>query len=287
MEKEHFEQIWKATGELPDPKIAVDMDVEFARLQSRIAAGGPARVVELRPRRAFLKYAVAASILGLACAAVWYFLPSQPTMLAAGSEAGKTEIGLSDGSHVFVNTGSKLAFPEKFTGPKRLVNLTGEAFFEVAKDATKPFIIETDVAQIRVVGTKFNVKSTADRCEVFVEEGHVVVESNGQKGDLLAGQGAILFKNGAKIQPTARRNAAAWAHDQLLFDNTPLPDALADLSDFYHVKIWTDDAKLQGSRFSWSKPVSGKLDDVLEIIAATFGARVERVVEGEFRLVKN
>lgn len=297
MEKENFNQLiikqfegtWNATGKLPEPNFELEMDTEFARLKNRIAVDGAektGRIVELNSRRNWLRYAAAAAVLGFLSISVWQFLGEKNEQVLAGNDASKSEITLEDGSHIFINKQSKLAYPEHFSGKNRLVQLTGEAFFEIAKDATKPFIIETEVAKIRVVGTKFNVKSAADRCEIFVEEGHVIVENNGQKSDLTAGMGVVVFKNGAKFQPVSRPNAAAWAHDELRFDNALLVDVLADLSSFYDVKITTDDAGLQNGRFTWSKPVDGKLETVLEIITETFTARVERVSEKEFRLVK-
>ena len=285
-----FEKTWAATGELPEPKLELDLDAEFSRLKTRISADLPAeigRTVWLEPRRHWSRIAAAAAILGLLCVGIWQFLPSKPAELAAGSNTAKSEIRLEDGSHIFINKSAKLTYPEHFSGKNRLVKLEGEAFFEIAKDAAKPFIIETKLAKIQVVGTKFNVKSTDGRCSVFVEEGHVIVENNGQTGHLTAGQGVTVFENGAKFQPDPRKNAAAWAHGSLRFDNTPLVEVLADLSDFYQVTITCEDENLQNRRFSWSKPVEGPLEDVLKILSTAFNARVEKVSEKSFKLVKN
>lgn len=85
---------------------------------------------------------------------------------------------LSDGSKIFLNGGSDLKYPRQFTGDTREVSFTGEGYFEIAKNAKKPFLINTELIEVKVLGTKFNLKAYANdiSVETMLEEGRVQVK---------------------------------------------------------------------------------------------------------------
>ena len=90
----------------------------------------------------------------------------------------KDTIELADGSVVYLNQQASFSYPQTFEPDKREVRLEGEAFFEVAKDAQRPFIINTTHADIRVLGTSFNINTDADQTEVSVTTGKVSVQAS-------------------------------------------------------------------------------------------------------------
>jgi ferric-dicitrate binding protein FerR (iron transport regulator) len=92
----------------------------------------------------------------------------------------KTTLVLGDGTKIWLNSGSKLKYPQKFQGNFREVTLTGEAFFDVAKDAYKPFIVKTSALNIKVLGTTFNVKSYPEEgtIETTLVKGAVTITQN-------------------------------------------------------------------------------------------------------------
>jgi transmembrane sensor len=282
---EAIERIWLATENLAEISFPLDLESEFSRLESHISDDS-AKIIPLKPKQNWFKYAVAASILTVASIGIWQFFSQNKAELVAGKTDNKTEITLADGSHIFINKHSTLRYPSEFSGNERRVQLIGEAFFDIAKNATKPFYVETDFARIRVVGTHFNVKTGADRVQIDVEEGVVEVEGGGAKTQLRAGEGVILYKNGAKVQPTGfQQNAAAWANGELFFKNKILTDVCTDLGHFYDVEIEIENQALLFKTFSWTQPKDLNLNKALNIVSATFGASVEKISEKKYRIV--
>jgi transmembrane sensor len=282
---EAFLKTWKAAESSTEMDFPINLEAEFSRLESRISDDS-AKIIPLKSNRNWVKYAVAASILAISAIGVWQFFGQKTAELVAGKMESKTEITLADGSHIFLNKQSTLRYPSVFSGNERRVQLTGEAFFDIAKNAAKPFFVETDFAKIRVVGTHFNVKTGVDRVQINVEEGIVEVEGSGGKTQLRAGEGVIFYQNGAKVQPTGlQQNASAWAHGELIFKNKILTDVCADLGHFYDVEIEVENPDLLFKTFSWSQPKDVTLEKALNIISATFGASFVKISEKKYRIV--
>jgi ferric-dicitrate binding protein FerR (iron transport regulator) len=155
---------------------------------------------------------------------------------------------LADGSVVWLKKGSTLEYPETFQGDTREVQLTGEAFFDVAKNPDKPFIIHSGNFTTRVVGTSFNIRAyrSDDSAEVVVVTGRVVVSVNGptsKKGSeviLHPNQRAVYSKKThTLVESGATPEAVAVAADmrKLAFDETQLSDILRVLNATYDVHI--------------------------------------------------
>jgi len=157
------------------------------------------------------------------------------------SKLDKTEITLPDGSKVFLNGGSKIIYPDKFIEDNREIRLTGEAFFSVVKDK-RPFIITTDNARIKVVGTKFGVWSRENRTRVVVKEGLVNVAQKRKIENpvMLKRNQLTCVSNGD--QPTNPKYVDSkeylwWMENSLLFDQTPFDEVIKKLEKFYEIKI--------------------------------------------------
>ncbi len=151
------------------------------------------------------------------------------------------EIMLADGSKVWLNSGSTLTFPSKFTGKKRLVELDGEGFFEVKSDKEHPFIVSTSKYQVKAVGTSFNVYDYQDspRFEAALLNGKVEVTTNAKKSSaviLTPNQRAALCQGVLKVKPIENTNNYLWRKGILYF-NEPLLEVFDKLQEYYDVEF--------------------------------------------------
>ena len=154
----------------------------------------------------------------------------------------KKEIILSDGTGIIVNANSTLSYPREFIGDNREVVLKGEAYFEVAENKEKPFIVRTNEGMyIRVLGTCFNVKSYPEdpRIETTLVSGKVeVVERKDNKTVFLyPSQRATYIKPDDKliIDKVNTEDFISWKEGKLIYDETPLSEVVKDLERTYNV----------------------------------------------------
>lgn len=182
-------------------------------------------------------------------------VPAQQFATAVAEHSGHA---LADGSHVDLNARTQLAVA--FARDERRVRLQrGEALFAVAKDAARPFIVETTAGEVRVTGTKFNVRlEAADVVEVTVLEGSVVVTVPGTKADplkLAPGDQLVVTGGAANIHQITGdqlQDAIAWVKGFVVFDRMPLRDAAARYASYHGKRIEVDPAVAL-------KPYGGKL----------------------------
>jgi len=150
-------------------------------------------------------------------------------------------IKLPDGTQVWLNAASALKYPMRFAlEGKREVELTGEAYFEVAKDPKHPFIVKTSGQQIKVLGTHFNVNSYADEpvLRTTLLEGSVEVSSSNQKLRLLPGQQSSLNANGVlKLQQVDTAPIIAWTSHEFMFDGDDIESVMRKIARWYNVDV--------------------------------------------------
>ena len=147
---------------------------------------------------------------------------------------------LSDGTKVFLNAETKLSFPTRFTGERREVELEGEAYFEVSKDAVHPFIVKTGKVDVRVLGTSFNVRSYNNENDVATTlvSGKVVVSDGKASEEIQPGEQAIYMKETGKmeIKNVDVSLYTAWHGGKFIFKNETLEEMLSYLSRWYGFK---------------------------------------------------
>jgi transmembrane sensor len=255
--------------ELEEAKILFEKTDEFYQLKSfntnaawvKTQQRTDSKTISITPREkprkvfisTFYKYAAILVLALLVGTAGYYFgLKNQVqnvySEVISAEKQVVNEYILPDGSVVALNSNSKLQFPKKFKNNVREVTITGEAFFDVVPDAEKPFIINAGKAQVKVLGTSFNVNAYPEneRVEVVVETGIVQVVSTeklntpetaeillnpGEKGILLNSLGKL--EKGLNSDP----NYLAWKTRNLLFENTPLNEVVQYLNKTYHTEI--------------------------------------------------
>ena len=171
----------------------------------------------------------------------------------------RTELLLADGTKVYLNAGSTLSYPSRFTGDTRSVSLSGEAYFKVAKDAEHRFIVHTpDQSAVEVYGTHFNI-------EAYPGDPYVTTTlTEGKVGFLYKEDAttkrAILEPGQKLIYNTSNQNLSrhrttgiselSWTEGKIIFENTPLPEALHMLSKRFNVNFIVKDTRLNKNRFT-------------------------------------
>ncbi|MGB8190267.1 MAG: FecR domain-containing protein [Chitinophagaceae bacterium] len=152
------------------------------------------------------------------------------------------EVKLPDGSQVKLNALTTLSYPSRFTGPTRNVTLsTGEAFFQITKDISKPFIVKVKGVDIRVLGTSFNVNAYGDvsTVQTTLFEGSVKARNDTLDVKLKPGQ-EFRYDSTTKKWKLVKvdlETAAAWRHNLFNLENTDVPTLMREISRWYDVEI--------------------------------------------------
>jgi transmembrane sensor len=186
---------------------------------------------------------------------------------------------LRDGSQVTLDTQSELKV--EFTATERIVRLRrGQAFFEVAKDPRKPFVVEVRGRRFVAVGTAFDVRVDGDQVKVTMVEGTVRVEpshaSPPVRATITAGEQLIAdTQREDRVRPADSERSTSWRRGQLVFDNTRLADAVAELNRYSDSKIQLADADLAELRLSGAF-ATGRPTVFVEAVTAYFPIQITR-----------
>lgn len=212
---------------------------------------------------------------------LYRYLLSDHAITVAAYDAPK-ETTLPDGTVITLNTGSHIVYSSGFSGPLRRVTLSGEAFFEVARDRSRPFIVSSGDFSVRVAGTTFFIDTETNHktAEVILESGCVRVYGTGQPGQpvtILPGERAELAPDGRQITKSriTGRNYLAWKTLHIEFDNTPLSEVTGILKQVYRKEITISGPHLASCPITVTFDHQ-TLDEVLQVISATLGLRVSQ-----------
>lgn len=256
---------WGELGWAVDETPSVDELVAAARAESDEAqiiplAVAPAAVAKRQWRRPFALAATVVLTLGvLAWFAADRWWSPQRLQTAIGEQRS---IMLSDGSIAHLNTDSQIQL--RFDSTQRRIELLrGEARFSVARDAARPFIVTTDQAAVRALGTVFNVQTSAGQTSVAVIEGRVAVTRPAQETlpalaptvarlELKAGQHASVTEGGGILPDTGPsvEQALAWSERQLVFRDEPLSRVIVQFNRYHEHPIRIEDAELATLRIN-------------------------------------
>ena len=149
-------------------------------------------------------------------------------------------MALADGSKVWLNAGSSLTYPIAFVGSERKVSVTGEAYFEVAHDASKPFVVHNGAMDVQVLGTHLNVNAFEDddnNIKVTLLEGSVKISNGNSNGLLKPGQQALVSKEVKVLDDVDLNKVMAWKNGYFQFDKASLQSVLKQVSRWYDVKV--------------------------------------------------
>jgi ferric-dicitrate binding protein FerR (iron transport regulator) len=277
---EQMQRLWQqAPGAAAGLVRPVDTEAALARVKSRFGSTAPTagggRVV--RFQQWWLAAAAAVAVL----VATWWWL--QPSNAAQAVQLAATEQALndtlSDGTVVALNRQSGLT--ATFSGRERRVKMRGEAYFDVAHDASKPFVIEARELEIRVLGTAFNVDNLSDdnTVRVQVTRGKVQLRSGSQQVLLTAGQQATFDRRTGQISAISTLDnptVATWRDGRFNFEDTPLSEVVAQLEQAYGVRIVLKNNVLEKCRVQSRYKNDEPLERILELLCDTFSLTYEQ-----------
>jgi len=158
----------------------------------------------------------------------------------ATPRGGQYQLTLPDGSQVWLNAASSLRFPVAFSGDERRVELTGEAYFEVAKDAAHPFKVAARGAEVVVLGTHFDVNAYADEPALAATllEGAVRLRQGAQQATLRPGQQARPRPDGTiQVREVDAQHAVAWKNGYFVFNDEPIEAIMRQVARWYDVDV--------------------------------------------------
>ena len=198
---------------------------------------------------------------------------------------GQYNIVLADGTKVYLNAVSSIKYPTQFNGDQRIVELDGEAYFEVAKNKNKPFIVKSGDQDIEVLGTHFNVHAYDNESVVKTTllEGSVAVNYKNQKGILKPGQQSNVSDkfNKITIKQVDTEAAIAWKNGRFKFDNADLKTVMRQLERWYGIKVEyrgdVSDVRFNGGTF-----MNKNLSEVLKVLELS---NIKFKVEGKTIIV--
>lgn len=273
-----FKKIWEESLLIASQKTTINEDEAWKRFQNRIHEKD--NIIKI-PKKSYSRWLQIAASIILISTLGWlgysYFENNSDDKLiqiyASNSTINDT---LPDGTIVTLNQNSSLSY-KKFAGHTRPVTLKGEAFFKVAPDKTKPFIIYVNDVKVKVVGTSFNVKNKNGTTTVNVETGIVKVSRNKDEVELRKGEKVVIANKQTGLLKSVSKGRLYnyYRNKELVCDQTPLQELVDALNEIYNVNIIIKTASLQ------EKPLTTifknqSLDQILEVIQETFTIKIER-----------
>lgn len=274
------ERAWELSQDY-QPDFQPDVEAGLKKLKIRIAGEHNPKVVPMPHRRRWLH--LVASIL-IILGAIWmvrHFSTPDRGLRYANTLEGQTHlVHLDDGSSVYLNQNSSLQFPGRFDGPERKVIFSGEAFFEITPDQQRPFIIETQDAEIKVLGTSFNVRAypSENYTEVVVKTGEVAFIPGPLEQPIVlkARQKAGFDHQSDKIRPKTNSSLEeiAWRTPHFDFRNVKVGYMLERLEKEYEIKFHISDPKLLNCPAVNTTLTPNNLKSIIERIELAFNWKV-------------
>jgi ferric-dicitrate binding protein FerR (iron transport regulator) len=208
--------------------------------------------------------------------------------------AVRHSVTLSDGTVVQLNSGSKLVFPALFSGSKREVYLEGEGYFDVARDASKPFVIGTNFLNVRVLGTHFNVSAyrNEDGASVVLEEGSVEVYNNNKIDNDLCrikpGEGCFYSDgvSGFKVHNVDVAEYTSWKDGIYQFRDQSLGSVARRIEKYYNRKILVSDRELSERILSGKLVLASSIEETIKFLAKTTKSGYKIQEDGTYVFLK-
>jgi transmembrane sensor len=259
----------------------INVDRAWNKVWSRM--NEQATVVFLKPdRQLFIRSGmirIAAAILlliGLGTAAIYIGnsdVLSKTIIASTGYDQKNQVVSLPDGSSITLNRNTTLSYKSNFGKRSRHVSLSGEAFFEIAADISKPFTIDAGKASVKVVGTSFNVitDNVDSAVEVFVTSGKVLLTDNSGTRDITLEPGYVgtMDSNNARKTLNQNPNYTSWRTGKLNYDSQSLETVFRDLKRVYNMDIKADDPTILTNKWTSAIDIQSR-DTIIRLICTSF-----------------
>lgn len=239
-------------------------------------------LVRFKPQ-VYLKYAAvvlfAVIISGIG---VYKYFNPKPVALANNSNQNTVITTLPDGTTIYLAQNSTITYAKRFVGKSRNVKLEGEAFFDVAKNPDKPFIIETKAATVKVLGTSFNLKSTnSTNFELSVVEGKVGVNLNSNKNEnviAIAGDKVMAKDNRLITEKMLSSKVAKNSMVRLQFQDESFENIIRIINKTYGSNLKLDGDKLKGRKISVT--FENDISSIINILSVSFNLELKNQPDG-------
>ena len=203
-------------------------------------------------------------------------------------QGGEYGVVLADGSKVWMNSESELKFPSAFEGKERVVELKGEAYFDVAKDAGHPFIVKTGESAIRVLGTSFNICGYAEDGfqQTTLVSGSVEVDYKGKQYRLTPGEQLEVREAGKapEIKKVDVRLYTSWKDGMFRFMDMPLDALTMKLKRWYNVNFVFENESCKTYRFTGAVRKDVDFNEFIHLVETTTNVRFE--IDGDNITIK-
>jgi transmembrane sensor len=273
------EKKWKGLRTMNEDK-DINVDDAWNKVSLKIDTAGaegrePGKFMLMRST--FMRVAaVALILLGISAAAIYFISSdslSRKIVVATANSQVNYRVSLPDGSSIFLNRNSKLTYHSNFGRHSRAVALSGEAFFDIARDPSKPFTIDAGKASVRVVGTSFNVitNNPDSAVEVFVRTGKVVLSDNTGNKNLLLEPGFVgtMDSKVSDKKINSNPNYLSWQTKKLDYNGQTLDIVFRDLKHVYNMNIVADDPSILDE--TWSITIDNKSPEIIiQLICGSF-----------------
>lgn len=188
---------------------------------------------------------------------------------------------LQDGTEVWLNAKSKLVYPAQFTGEERKVTIEGEAFFDVAKDPSKPFIVSALGVEMKVLGTKFNVFCYPETgfVQTSLVEGAIKVfyAEKEEEGVILQSDQQVTVRDGQMmVEKIKYPEHFLWKEGVYCFEKEPLINILKKLELYYDIRIIVKDTSLFNEAYTGKFRQRDSLDDIFRVLQQIRSFKVEK-----------
>lgn len=185
---------------------------------------------------------------------------------------GENTVILADGTTVHLNAGSKLTYPVRFAGKRRIVALEGEAYFDVAQDEAHPFVVQTHLGEVMVLGTAFNVNAYANArvCYTTLVRGKVQFSApNVGTVTLQPGEQAIVSANGTEKRTVDLDEYIGWVNGVYNFKNRSLGEIMETFERWYDIQVYYETPDLRDITYSGSLKRYGTINSFLDALELT------------------
>lgn len=271
-----MERIWSLKDQL---RFSDKQEIEMA--YARFMSGLQKKDIKVKKSwnhfyLSWMKYAVAIVLIGLLGANLYFLLQEESSSMnmVEVPNGQRVSLTLSDGTKVWLNARSKFTYPSAFAVKSRNVKLEGEGFFEVAHNSKLPFIVQSDLFFVRVLGTKFNMKAYLDEpSSVTLSEGKVEVVTNDNTHQMILKpneQVTYTKKAGfVKAQVLNAEVARSWTLGEAAYINKRLDEITSDLERKFSVHIHIKDKSLASEIFTCRFKEGATIEQVLILLKET------------------
>lgn len=197
----------------------------------------------------------------------------------------RVNLSLSDGTKVCLNAGSTFTYPALFAGKTRKVILDGEAYFDVSANKERPFIVHTDVCEVEVLGTKFNVDAynKENSFSAALMEGRIKVRNNAQPSNVIhlsPHHEVTLQKGKLAVSNISDYDVYRWKEGLICFKNLNFVDLMERIEKYYGIKLVIENQSLSKHSFSGKFRISDGIENLLRVLQKDVSYRYTRSEDG-------